>query len=367
MKFLHFISVLFIALTFSFEVKSQNITINRGIDTSSNIIKKSINFYKSYIDAVKGNKDIKRFWETSETDGKKTKYLIDPMAYTITKQLSIYQMSDVMNILNLRVENNIVAIKTLFGWLNEKDVTVMCITNHYIKFNGSNPIFVNADNFQPKEWISRNVKNVSFHYPKDVAFKLARAKKLTNSIKEIQKHWDINEQKINYYYADKAEDIDRLRGFDFVMGRSDRPSGIAYEDDNVVYCVGLGENYLHEIIHIYLGFLPNKELQEGIAIFYGGSMGNSFNQQRLEAKNFLGSNQNFRFDIGDLNESVLNNGVNMSKFIEALVCDVIYKKNGLEGLKRAMNHKSMKQAIKSELGIEEKDFDRYFKEWILTD
>lgn len=211
------------------------------------------------------------------------------------------------------------------------------------------------------------MSSIVFCHPEDVAFDIAKARELVKSIAQVQKDWQVEGRKVVYYYANSAQDIDNIRGFDFVMGRNSKPSGIAYEDDNVVYCVGLGENYFHEIVHVYLGFLPNKELQEGLAIFYGGSMGNSLNEQLSEAKLFLHANPSFSFDKGNLNESVMANGVNMSKFYEAIICKEIYNKNGLQGLKRAMNFKTLKDALKAELGIEPKDYDSYFKQMILAD
>ena len=53
---------------------------------------------------------------------------------------------------------------------------------------------------------------------------------------------------------------------------------MAHDKDNQVFCAGLGGNYFHEVVHVHLNHLYSKSpLKEGLAAFYGGSMGRSIN------------------------------------------------------------------------------------------
>lgn len=355
---------LILNLLFPFNVQSQKLVINPGVDTSSTYAKRAIAFYSKYLNAIKKNEDISAFWKEGK-EKYQTKYLVDPMAYAVNKQMSIYKMADAQTILSINVKNNIVSIKTIFNWIAKDEITTLGITNHYIDFKSQKLLFLNPSNFQQKKWLVDKVDNIFFHHPEDVIFNKNKAQELCKSVKTIQEHWGVKEIQINYYYSDEAEDIEQLRGFDFKFARNNRPSGIAYQGDNVVYCIGLGENYFHEIIHLYLGFLPNEDLQEGLAIFYGGSIGQSFEQHNEEAKKFLVANPNFKFEENKLNDVELSNGLSMRRYVEALLCNTIYKKSGLIGLKNSMNYPDLKTTLKKEFDVDTINLDKFIKALII--
>ena len=55
-------------------------------------------------------------------------------------------------------------------------------------------------------------------------------------------------------------------GFDynFMMVNAEKPTGLSDAIDNLTYSSGCGENYFHEVVHLYLNPLHSKSpLNEG--------------------------------------------------------------------------------------------------------
>ena len=125
---------------------------------------------------------------------------------------------------------------------------------------------------------STRVEPITYYYPKDHTFNPELAKKQSDFVVGFAQQYDLPLPEIDYYFAPSQEEINRIRGFDFLIGDNAKqyPSGKADHTDNKVYVSGLDEYYPHELIHILVNpHYPNCHLwiNEGLATYYGLSRG----------------------------------------------------------------------------------------------
>jgi len=151
-----------------------------------------------------------------------------------------------------------------------------------------------------------------------------------------------------------------------MMGNRDKPSGIADNKDNIVYCGGLGENYFHEVVHIYLNSLyPKSPLGEGIAVFYGGSMGKSLSWHSARLKAYLLNHP--ETNLNKLEEfRFMDSSTNPYYTILGLLCETAYRKDGVKGLKRMMNYDSLDTIFEKEFGIKPEQKNDFLRNLINT-
>jgi hypothetical protein len=210
------------------------------------------------------------------------------------------------------------------------------------------------------------IDNITFYFPKTHTFNLALANKLFKAIDSLTSQWKLKKIPINYYFADTFEELQHLRGLDYSigMGNKDKPSGMADKETNTVFAGGLGEYYFHEAVHLYLNPLfPKSPLLEGLAVFYGGSLGQDLKWHLSRLNNYL--NQHPEIDLNDFeNFWYMDNFTNPTNTIQGLLCFMAYKNGGLEKLKKLMSYDDIYVAIEKEFEIKKEGLNSFFRSQI---
>jgi len=192
---------------------------------------------------------------------------------------------------------------------------------------------------------------------------MKRADSLIRQITALEKHWKLKPIDIRYYMADSWDELQRARGFDFAlsMGNPGKPQGISDDIDNQVFCAGLGENYFHEVVHVYLNRLfPKSPLREGLAVFYGGSMGRTLNWQLNRVNDYLEHHP--EADLNNFEDFWYSDlYTNPESAIKGMICHIVYEKDGISGLRRLMSYTNLKDIFKLELKVEDGEWDSYLR------
>ncbi|MCX6148223.1 MAG: hypothetical protein NTW25_13395 [Candidatus Kapabacteria bacterium] len=340
--------------------------INNGVDTLDLESKNALIFLENYFNDFKSDTlpKFQNYW--SKIDCNKYK-IPDQLVYGISSDYPTYNMSDKITILYIKPTKDFIQIKTHFAWIDTLEtISTLCITNHYIrKDNEGNLSFVNPIDINTRNWKKKTLRNIEFHFPNNLKFNIKNANKLILNIKKLEKEWSLSPIQIKYFYTNTNEELQKIRGFDYslMMGNREKPSGISDDKDNIVYCGGLGENYFHEVVHIYLNkLLPNSPLREGLAMYYGGSMGMDLKWHLKRLNSYLEKNENL-----NLNEFekfyYMDNFTNPKSTIFGLLCKMQIEKKGLISLKELMNQNSIEEVFKF-LNVESKDINKYLRKLI---
>ncbi len=346
----------------------QRLYLNNGVDTIEPGVKAAIHFLQTYLDAfdTTSNPNYSNYWP--EEDCKNLKHP-DPIVFAIAGDYPTYRMGSTRTVLYVKPDTNYIQIKTLFAWTDTQNtVSVLAITNHYIKADNHAQLkFISPLKVIGGQWQTQTVRNVTYTYPSKHVFNKSKADSLVLSIEKLEREWDLKPISIHYYFADTKDEIQKLRGFDYSldMGNRDKPSGISDDQDNVVFCSGLDENYFHEVVHIYLNHLyPKSPLREGLAIFYGGSMGHNlqWHTQRLSA--YLQAHTEINLDSLDKKNYFIyvDNYTNPAGTIRGLICALVYKKSGIEGLKRMMTYTTLEEIFNKEFGLKRGQWDKFLRD-----
>lgn len=359
--------LLFFCLNFAYAQRP--IFINYTVDTTDALANKALHFYINYLNDFKDDTlpEMSKYW--SAEDCKRYK-IPDQMIYSLVGDYPTYNLSRNRSIIYIRPDSNVIQLKTHFYDVDTSgEIYTVCITNHYVKVESENNIyFINPLAVNGRFWQTEKRENITFFFPAYHHFNASKADSLIQQIQHLEKDWALKPINIRYYFANTNEELHKLKGFDYslMMGNRDKPSGIADNKDNIVYCGGLGENYFHEVVHIYLNSLfPKSPLGEGIAVFYGGSMGKSLSWHSARLKAYLLNHP--ETNLNKLEEfRFMDSSTNPYYTILGLLCETAYRKDGVKGLKRMMNYDSLDTLFEKEFGIKPEQKNDFLRNLINT-
>jgi hypothetical protein len=329
------------------------IYLNPGVDTSFNNVKTALHFYNSYVAEFNHGKipEMAKYWPASEIEKRK---IPDQIIYALNES-PLYSQGLQLTIIYVRPTDQYVHIKTQFAWSDSsKHISTMAVVNYYVGFDSrKQPYFINPMTVNLSDWHSKSVRNVTFYYPPNHRFNVKKADSLISRIIKLEKDWGLKPINIRYYLASDNDELYTLRGFDYAlsMGNKQKPSGISDDKDNQVFCGGLGENYFHEVVHIYLNHLyPKSPLQEGLAVLYGGSMGHTIKWHLKRVNQYL--LQHPQANLNNLDDFWYTDPyTNPGSAIQGMICDLVYQKDGIPGLKKLMTYTSYKEIFENEFHV----------------
>lgn len=334
--------------------KAQALYIDNGVVTSDKEVAAAIDFYRQYLGEVRFDAapDFKKYWRAKDVaQYKKPDQLYDALG----TGYPTYLMCESRTLIYARPQKDYVHLKTLLAGTDSlKNISVTAITNHYVGFGtDGKPYFINPLDVHAADWKVAKRRNVTFIHPAYHRFEAARADSLVASIQKLEKDWGLEPIAIRYYFADTFDELHKIRGFDFVMSMGNRevPRGKTDMDDNLIYASGLGENYLHEVVHIYLNRrFPRSPLLEGVATFYGGGLQNNLAWHIKRLDDYVQKHP--ELDLNKFRDFLyLDHYTNPNNTIEGLLCWLAYKKDGLVGLKRIMSYTSLEEVFQKEFNV----------------
>ncbi|MFT3907835.1 MAG: hypothetical protein QM737_00285 [Ferruginibacter sp.] len=334
------------------------------VNTNDKQIDNAVAFYKSYLQEFENNHlpDYKKFWSSTDCEKYKTP---DPIVYLISSDYPTYNYAQEKTIFYVRNHIGYVHLKTLLT--NKDSLNNMCIiaiTNHYIEIDKNdnavrfiNPLEINKD-------LYRTTKNqdITYIYPKGIHFNKAKSDSLILKIRAFEKLWSFKPIAFEYYFTNTQDELGALRGLDYFFGmEQSTASGMTFCKDKIIYCNGNGEDYFHEVLHLYLNPLyENSPVNHGLIYYLGGSLGFSFdeliNKMNLYLEKYPETN------LGDF-ETLKTKDIqlNIYNIVTGLISKIIYEKEAVEGIKRLLKYKNIEDIFQTEFHIEKQKWDRFLK------
>lgn len=354
---------LFLFISITNNIFAQHIAINNGIDTTDLNIKTVIKLWTNYLNSNPNKDNIKDspYWANTE----KEKYpKVDQLLNSINSEIPTYLMGQ-PTILYVKPKHDFFEIKTLFSTIDSLEhVYALCITSVFAKKENEQYRLYNALTVNSSDWKSEKIESVTFHFSSSYTFNETEANKLIRSIHNLTKQWELQTIPIDYYFANTYEEIQHLRGLDYFigMGNRDKPSGMSDPEARTVFAGGLGENYFHEVVHIYLNNLfPKSPIVEGLAVFYGGSLGHDLKWHLARLNDYL--NQHPEINLNDFeNYWYMDNFTNPNSTLQGLLCHIAYQQGGLNKLKKLASYENIYIAIEKELGVNKDGIDHYLRQ-----
>ncbi len=191
--------VLIFVLLFFTQMNAQLI-INIGVDTTTERSKLVINFYNKYVADFK---------EDNEVNYADYFYSKDVEKYSLPDKTAIGLIGNTTNfvlgdpyLLSLDTKTDMVKAKVMFAGIDSlKNLNVYFIANYYIKIENGDCKFIVNQNIETEEWLTKTIRNVTFHYPPYHTFNIDNAQRLIDSIIYLEKTWEVEPLKIDYFFC----------------------------------------------------------------------------------------------------------------------------------------------------------------------
>ncbi|MCB0701523.1 MAG: hypothetical protein R2863_12510 [Candidatus Kapaibacterium sp.] len=287
------------------------------------------------------------------------------LTYTNIKILSVRQVGEYHKITSIiefdlmeEGESNIQYILHVYAGLDEGELKLFNALGVNTKLNLN----------------SSQVGFIKFHYPKYHEFNYDLANKLNDFVIDFSENFDVPLDTIDYYFAPTNEEIQRIKGFDFLIGDNGKgiPSGKADADNRIVYSTGLGEYYPHEIIHILINpYFPNCHLwlNEGLATYFGMSRGKELDWHLRKVNLHLQNNPDINLS-NMLDYMTIDQYTNFKYALGGYIIGKVFEKGGYQELKGILKSGKTDEefygTISKYLGVKRENLNEYIRNELKT-
>jgi hypothetical protein len=344
--------------------RAQSIQVS-GADTADEQIKTATRFLIRYLSAFEGRRtpEYSHYWSKGDC---LRSGLPDDMAFAISDNYSTYWMGGSQpSIFFARSYTDYVHLKVLVASSDsDRMITPWAITNHYVRIDTQTgqARFVSELELHRRDYREVKNRNITYHFPASLGFSNAMSNAMLDRLKTIEQQWGFAPLEIHYYYAPNAAELAKMRGMDYNFAMDAvHPSGISYPKNRKLFCQGLGEGYLHEVLHLYFNPVYEQSPMCHAMIYYlAGGLGKDFEW-------FIGRMNEYliRYPETDLSkyESMMSEDkmLHIDYVVKGLLCKMIDEKDGIAGLKRAMGYASVDTLLQQEFGIAQKDLNTFLR------
>ncbi|GAB3650708.1 hypothetical protein GCM10027594_25940 [Hymenobacter agri] len=250
--------------------------------------------------------------------------------------------------------------RTLFYWQNPAEpapqLTAFCIVNTCFERQGSQWRLVNYLTRYTRQWTSATVGYLTYRLPPGRRLDQTQAQQADAFLRALFQDFAIPPFPVTYYVATDCAQVHHLKGFDYVVGMgSDTVCGFYDEVNHLVYAGGLGEGYVHELVHVINPYFPQAHplLLTGYAALRGGHFGRSLAYHTARVRTYLATHAAVLQN--PLTFTALDEQTNPQYVIGGVICAAALRAGGLPKLKRLFTYGTSDEAfytaLQQEFGV----------------
>lgn len=358
--------ILFLLLLQTSYAKQKEVFTGSYIDTSNHRVMAAVHFLQEYYNRfIQGDTiPYRKFFTAPQCARFKNP---DPIVYAITDGVSTYRMFSRATIFFAKEYPDYVHLKTIFLWeTNANEWNPAAITNHYVYKNENGCYFLTEMEQNKSDYTSVKNGNIEYVFPKTVAYNKQRSDTLLANLRRFEKEWGFTPiENIRYVYAANKEQLAKMKGLDYLyLMDENTPSGYADKESNTVYCQGKGENYLHELLHLYLNpWYEKSPVNHGLVYYLGGGVSGNYQQMMLRMNGYL-----IKYPATDLSgyDTLLSKDrmLHINHAINAMLCKLAYEKEGVKGVKRLLDYKTLNELFMKEYKLPRTQWDAFLRKEI---
>jgi len=361
-----FIALLFFASQTVFAKSDRQVFIGSFVDTSNHKIKEALDFLLDYYKATSNLDSInyRAYFTAQRCDDYK---IPDPLIHAIASEGNTYEMYSAATIFYAKQFPDYILIKTLFLWKTDSvNFNPSAITNHYIHHNEKGYYFLTEMEQHADAYRTVQNANIEYVFPKAISFDKNKSDSLIASLRRFEKEWNFKPiPHIRYVFANTKEELAKMKGLDYlVLMDENTPSGYSDDESNTVYCQGKGENYLHEILHLYLNpFYQKSPVNHGLVYYWGGGIMGSYTQMIHRLDDYLRKYP--ETDLTDYDKLISKDRLlHIDHAINAMLCKRVYEKEGVKGLKRLLSYPDLESLYLKEYKLSKNERNEFLRKMI---
>lgn len=350
---------------FSAKLASAQYVELSGADTSDKRIKAATAFLVSYLKEFNDRKlpDYTKYWSKADCERSK---LPDNMVYTISADYPTYQFCKTPTIFFAKPYKDYIQLKTLFSYVDSSEkVFPWAITNHYVVLDKpiDKPYFISELELSRKKYKTVKKRNITYHFPASHKFDRKASKAMFKRLEQIETDWGFTTvEPIHYYFADDKQQLAAMRGMDYNFDMHGiHPSGISYPPYNMLFCEGLGEGYLHEVLHMYFNpAYPKLPMTHALIYYYAGGLGHDFDWMLNRMAQYLIKYPDT--DLTNYNELLSKDlMLHIDHVVNGLLLKMIDEREGVPGLKRALAYATTDELLAKEFNLKPSDLNTFLR------
>lgn len=253
---------------------------------------------------------------------------------------------------------------------NDPSKIITILNLNAIKENG-NWVLQNVLKDIENSWNKAQFKYIKYVYPKTHKFNDSLAKKAVDFCDSIASILNISKfDSINFYVCDNPDEMGLLLGYEFYY--LNYTTGLTNKWLNQIFSSRGNEYYPHEFVHIILGKKNVNRcylIEEGLACFLGERNTIKYKNQILPLCNdYLQNKPSYTLD-SLLSNTAIYNGYQTEYPTGSIIAEIVFKKNGYEGLKalsdaNTKTPKDIYNTIKEITGLNKNKFESEFRKML---
>ena len=367
MKFLYLPIIILLALTrVGMGQRYQQFSLNAGVNATSPDKQVVLALWDTYL----GSRFKKQgqFWAPAELKKYPKGDLLLSEGYVSP---NVYQFTTQKIILSLEaVDSAHYKCRTLFYWQNPADtvqkMTVFCTINTYFERQQHQWFLLNYLTSYTRSWSTDTVGYLTYKLPPARTLDRAQAAQANQFLVSLFHDFGITPFPVTYYLAADCEEVQRMKGFDYVVGMgSSKTCGFYDEVNHLVYAGGLAESYVHELVHVINPYFPKAHslLLTGYSALRGGHFGHDLAYHKKRVRAYLATHT---VDLQNpLSFTSLDEQTNPQYVMGGIFCEAALRAGGLPKLKKLFSYGTSDEAfytaLKQEFKLDKKDLPRFIE------
>ena len=275
------------------------------------------------------------------------------------------------------LENNDLEYIVKVGFINSLDerfyinsiysiIAVAQEGNEVVKFKN---IF--AYNLEKLE--KTTIEEASFYHHKEFMFDEFEASLFVAYNKRIAKFFDSSPISFDFITCENYDECMRILGYDIEINMfgANKIGSITYPGYKLILSGNNKSSNIHELIHLYTyqrNPYRNSILDEGLAVFFGGSKGYDFNYHIASLKEHLKEND---IDIVQqlfYDNYVIDENTSLKYTMGGVITKLLLQKGGkdlfLEVFMYSDSNESLIEKLEEVLQIDKSELNQYFKNYL---
>lgn len=205
------------------------------------------------------------------------------------------------------------------------------VYNILVTLNSDKFVFSRSLNHFIKDWKKFEKYPITYFISPD---KIANQQEIDKQLADIEKlnsYFETDSIEFTYYSCVSPVELFKIKGFDYSHGMYQNKKGGLVEFGNHVFSGNNSEYYTHEIVHIYINKLfpgANSLLNEGIAMYFGGSGGQTYSWHKNKLKEYIENKEDFDFldYMGTFDQLYIDKQTSIPYMTGALIYEYVINK-----------------------------------------
>lgn len=270
------------------------------------------------------------------------------------------------------IKNNKFTAK--IAWINPTNQDLICIYNLTVNKNGK---LENVFLEKLADYKYKKINNISLFAQNDKLLKEEDIKRLIIFNNKMSSFFDISPLGFQYVIFENMIEMKKELGYDFDSDMYLGPNigGVAYTRVNIIFSGNGSAFYPHELVHLYTEKINKKTIDiidEGLATYFGGTQGLTFNQAMEELNNSLKEHQINAFEtiFIDKRWKNLTDALSLEYSYGAFLCHLILTKHDKKTLfkliKEVNNLEDFIYSLENIFEIDREELDQFIKNELNT-